>query len=111
MVRQLNKKIENKLESIIDYIKETPDYKNYLKAKELINKDEELKNIIEKIKDYQKKIVKTNDLELKKKYELLVDKLNNNILYNQYLEYLTNVNNMLNIFENKLNKYFLNLFN
>lgn len=111
MVRQLNKEIENKLESIIDYIKETPDYKNYLKAKELINKDEELKNIIEKIKDYQKKIVKTNDLELKKEYELLVNELNNNILYNQYLEYLTNVNNMLNIFENKLNKYFFNLFN
>ena len=107
----MNKEIENKLESIIDYIKETPDYKNYLKAKELINKDEELKNIIEKIKEYQKKIVKTNDLELKKESELLVAKLNNNILHNQYLEYLTNVNNMLNIFENKLNKYFFNLFN
>ena len=72
---------------------------------------DEVNYLIEKIKDYQKKIVKTNDLELKKEYELLVNKLNNNILYNQYLEYLTNVNNMLNIFENKLNKYFFNLFN
>ncbi len=107
----MNKEIENKLESIVNYIKETPDYKNYLKAKELINKDKELKNMIEKIKEYQKKIVKTNDLELKEEYELLVNKLNSNILYNQYLEYLTNVNNMLNIFENKLNKYFFDLFN
>ena len=44
MVRQLNKEILDKVSEIIEYIKNTPDFKGYLKTKELLD------NMLEKEK-------------------------------------------------------------
>ena len=107
----MNKEILNKVLEIIEYIKNTPDYKGYLKAKELLDKDIKLKELIEKIKQTQKLLVKTKDLKLEKELEKLNQELNNNPLYIEYNNYLNEVNNMLIIFENKINKYFNDVFN
>ena len=98
---------------IVNYIKESNSYQNYLKAKELLNKDEKLKEKFKSIKKYQQEIVKNPNKkkELEKKIQECLDELNKSPLYTEYLGYLEEVNNMLNIFENKLNKYFYDLFN
>lgn len=113
MVRLLNKELNDKLDNIVNYIKESNSYQNYLKAKELLNKDEKLKEKFKSIKKYQKEIVKnpSKKKELEKKIQECLDELNKSPLYTEYLGYLEEVNNMLNIFENKLNKYFYDLFN
>ena len=72
-----------------------------------------LKELINKIKKYQKEIVndKSKEKELDLKIQNCLDILNEDPLYLEYLRYLEEVNNYLNIFENKLNKYFFDLFN
>lgn len=111
MVRQLNKDLDEKLDNIINYIKNTDAYKKYLKTKQLMNENPELVSMIEEVKKYQKDIVKNNSKESKIKYKKLLDRLMENPLYLEYMECLDEINNMLNIFENKLNKYFFDLFN
>ena len=112
MVRQLNKEIENKVDEIINYIKNTDSYKNYLKAKEILDSKEDIKNKIKEIKLYQKQIVNGigNKKELENKIKDYLDYLENDITYISYKEYLDEVNNMLNIFENKINNYFDEVF-
>ena len=113
MVRQLNKEILDKVEEIVGYIKDTPEYKNYLKAKELLSHDTELTTLIEKVKKYQKEIVnnKNKESELELKINECLDTLNSSPLYIEFMNYQTDVNNMLTIFENKINKYFDDVFN
>lgn len=108
-----NKEIQNKVLEIVDYIKETDTYKNYLKSKDLLSNDKEITSLIEKIKDYQKEIVKYPNKkdELEIKINHIFDILNNNPTYLEYLEYQDELNNMLTIFENKINKYFYDVFN
>ncbi len=113
MVRLLNKEINEKVTEIVDFIKNSSSFKNYLKSKNLLEKNEELKELINKIKKYQKEIVndKSKEKELDLKIQNCLDILNEDPLYLEYLRYLEEVNNYLNIFENKLNKYFFDLFN
>ena len=109
----MNKDEESKLLEIIEFIKQSDSYKKYLESKSLIENDKEIMNCIENIKKYQKELVKNktskNNLELKIKNCL--DFLNTNPTYLEYLNYLDDINNMLNIFENKINKYFEDVFN
>jgi len=109
----LTKEIEGKITEIITYIKETNSYKNYIKAKELLNSNQELLTLIEDIKKYQKEIVKNPNKkeELESKINQNLSVLNNDPLYLEYTNYQDEVNNMLTIFENKLNKYFYDVFN
>lgn len=112
MVRQLNNSLNAKLDDIINYIKNTDAYKNYLKTKKLMSENHELMSMIDEVKKYQKDIVRNIDKKDKEiKYKQLLDRLMEDPLYLEYMEYLDEVNNMLNIFENKLNKYFFDLFN
>lgn len=112
MVRQLNNDLNTKLDDIINYIKNMDAYKNYLKTKQLMSENPELIGMIDEVKKYQKDIVRNINVEDKKdKYKQLLDRLMEEPLYLEYIEYLDEVNNMLNIFENKLNKYFFDLFN
>lgn len=114
MVRSLNKEeILEKVEEIVNYIKTSDVYKNYLKTKDLINLDKELISLIDDIKKYQKEIVKNinNKEELELKIKENLDILNTNPTYLEYLNYQEEINNMLTIFENKINKYFEDIFN
>lgn len=107
----MNKEIDNNIDKIINYIKTSNSYINYLKCKEQLSKDTYITNVIKEIKDVQKKIVRTNNKELEIKLEELKEILNTNPVYLEYLENLDDVNNMINIFENRINKYFNDLFN
>ena len=113
MVRQLNKDIESKVDNIINYIKNTESYKNYLKSKELLDKRDDLKELICDIKKLQKNIVKNphDKKELQKELDRKVKILEEDFVYNEYTNSLSEVNNMLAILENKLNKYFDDVFN
>ena len=109
----MNKKIADKLDEIVEFIKNTDSYKNYLKSKDKLETREDLKKIIENIKKIQKEIIKNpkNKKELEIELNKNIELLQGDITYNQYNIYLTEVNNMLAIFENKLNNYFNDVFN
>ena len=109
----MNKEIENKIDEIIEYIKNSNSYKKYLLSYELLSNRDDLKTIIDNIKKYQQEIIKnkSKEQELELKINKCLDILNNDPTYLEYTNYLNEVNNMLVIFENKLNKYFYDVFN
>lgn len=109
----MNKELEDKLDEIILYIKDTESYNNFLKAKEKLNQRDDLKIIIEKIKKLQQQMIKypNKGIELEIELNDNLKILENDFDYVQYNNYLIEVNNLLNIFENKINKYFEDIFN
>ena len=107
----MNNQIEDKINEINNYIMNTSYYKNYLKAKEIISKREDLNLLIDKIKQEQKDIIKNPSKKLKEELNNNIKILESDITYIEYKNNLIEINNMLAIIENKLNKYFYDVFN
>ena len=110
----MNKKeINAKILEIIEYIQTTESYQNYLKARKVLEQNEKIRNLINDIKILQKELVKNplkkEELDLKIKEKLNI--LNTEPSYLEYQTYQEEINNLLTIFENKINKYFFDVFN
>ena len=108
-----NKEINAKILEIIEYIQTTESYQNYLKARKVLEQNEKIRNLINDIKTLQKELVKNplkkEELDLKIKEKLNI--LNTEPSYLEYQTYQEEINNLLTIFENKINKYFFDVFN
>ena len=105
-------KVYKSLEEVINEIKNSSEYKEVLDIKEKMNENEELVELIEKVKELQKKYVRTNfDSNIKEELDRVENKLNDIPIYNIYLEKLELVNNKTNYVKDSLNDYFDNLLN
>ena len=105
-------KVYKSLEEVINEIKNSSEYKEVLDIKEKMNENEELVELIEKVKELQKKYVRTNfDSNIKEELDRVENKLNDIPIYNIYLEKLELVNNKINYVKDSLNDYFDNLLN
>lgn len=112
----MNNKILNEVDGIIEYIKETTDYKDYIYLKEKLSNNEKANNLIKEIKNLQKKIVK---LELEKKDTTKEEeRIKNNLaelnkmpLYVEFIEKQEVLNDMYQTIKNRLDEYFDKKFN
>lgn len=109
----MEKELTDKLDEIIDIIKESQYYKNCLLLKTKMSSNQEITAIVEKIKVLQKKYVKTayQDLTIKEELDCLEKRLNQIPLYLDYMNNLKQVNDMIDLLKDELNNYFYNLFN
>ena len=108
MVKQL---VESNLEKLFKSIEESNVYKEYIQMKEILNKDLEIKELIDEIKELEKQATylesigdikyKEIDLEIKKKTEML----NNKPVYQEYLNKMNELNDELAIATNMIEKY------
>jgi len=104
--------LKNELEDLINYIKDTDDYKKCILLKEQMDSNDDIKELIRSIKILQKKYVKSNyDENIKHELDLKNEELNDIpifVIYNQSLE---KVNFMINYVKDSLNDYFDDLLN
>ncbi len=112
----MNNKILNEVDKIIEFIKESDDYKDYIYLKDKLSKHEEANNLINEIKLLQKKIVKlevnkqdTKDLDNKIKANL--DELNKIPLYRDFIDKQEILNDYYQTIKNRLDEYFYNKMN
>ena len=112
----MNNKVLDKVDEIIEFIKETEEYKDYLYLKDKLEKNEKALSLINEIKKYQKELVKKEVEKLDTKD--LEDKINNNLkeldnipLYNEYLDVQEKLNDMYQLVKIKLDDYFYNKLN
>ena len=112
----MNNKILNEVDKIIEFIKESDDYKDYIYLKDKLSKHEEANNLINEIKLLQKKIVKlevnkqdTKDLDNKIKANL--DELNKIPLYRDFIDKQEVLNDYYQTIKNRLDEYFYNKMN
>ena len=139
MENYLNSNTIKALEKLINYIKESKDYKEYVYTtkeaiRELIKQEKfqdyawnklyksklfseisenkELTKLINEVRVSQKKYVRSNFKEEEKKLmDEKLNLLNTNKTYTLYLYYLNNVNNMIELIKDELNDYFYKVTN
>ena len=94
------------LNKIIDYITNSSEYKKCISLKDKMSNNSKLMDKINKEKVLQKKYIKSNDLSIKKELDLLIEDLNNEPLYYNYMNNLEVVNEMISFVNDELNNYF-----
>ena len=103
--------INNSLEELFKAIENSNLYKEYLKMKDILSKDSEIKTLIDEIKELEKKATylenigddhyKDIDEEIKRK----ADVLNNKQVYQEYLNKMEEFNDELAISSKMIEKY------
>lgn len=104
--------LNNEVDDLVNYIKNTDDYKKCIELKEKMKGNKELTELINEIKSLQKKYIRSNyDSDIKS----VLDKKNSELLeipiYVIYNEHLDRVNYMIDYVKNSLNDYFDKLLN
>lgn len=112
----MNNQILNEVDKIIEFIKESDDYKDYIYLKDKLSKHEEANNLINEIKKLQKQAVKqevnkmdTKELDTKIKDNL--DKLNKIPLYRDFIDKQEVLNDYYQTIKERLDEYFYNKMN
>ncbi|MBR4351420.1 MAG: YlbF family regulator [Bacilli bacterium] len=109
--------MEKKLSSLDSSIKELKDeiissneYKEYIKAKEVLDNNKDIKDLIKKITSTQKKLVLgKGDNNLDEELDTLYEKLYSYEEYNEYIEASTKLNIIISDTQKELENYFNSL--
>ena len=105
-------KVYNALEEVIQSITNSKDYKICMELKKQMKSNEEINSLIKKIKETQKKYIKSNyDEKWKEELDTLEEKLFSIPIYNEYNHHLEKVNEKINYVRDSLNDYFYKLLN
>lgn len=99
------------LNKVIDYIINSSEYKKCISLKDKMSKNTSLMDKINKVKELQKNYIKSNDLSIIKELDLLIEDLNNEPLYYNYMSNLEKVNEMISFVNDELNDYFYKVIN
>ena len=103
--------IESSISELFKSIEESPLYKKYKKMSDILSKDTEIKKLLDEIKILEKKATylenigddryKEVDEEIKRKADIL----NNNYVYQEYLNSMNEFNDELSISSKMIEKY------
>lgn len=104
--------MNNALNDLVDYIKNSNEYKTCLELKDKMKDNDEVVALVKQVKLLQKKYIRSNyDKDIKKELDIINEKLNNIPIYVIYKQNLEKVNNMINVVKDELNNYFDKLLN
>lgn len=111
MVNQLTNELRESLNEIIEEVKLSKDYQDYLKIEDKLKGNKEITDLISDIKRLQKELVKKEyyqkDLtSVKEEYESKLQKLNSYPLYVVYLESQRKVNEKLQYVRVEIQSFF-----
>ena len=116
MEKFVNDNITNKIEEIIDFIKDSKEYQDYLFLFDKLSKNDRCNSLIKLVKTLQKELVKKqaqgqNVNELEKKINKLVSELNTIPLYVEFVDKQQDLNKIYQSIKIRLDNYFNDLFN
>lgn len=107
-MENLNKSIDE----LIDVVINSHEYQTCIKLRMQMSSNHELMRLIDDVKNLQKKYIKSNySEELKQQLQEKKEKLNKIPIYIIYNENLEVVNNMINVINDELNSYFYDKLN
>ena len=105
-------RVNKALDEVINCITNSNEYKECISLKNKMNDNEEVMSLIKKIKELQKKYIRSEyDSNIKKELDDCNDKLLNIPIYHMYNDSLEEVNEMISYVKDELNDYFNNLLN
>lgn len=97
--------IDNDLDNLLDIIKKTDIYQTYLHILKQVEKNNDIKTIVNDIKNIQKRLVKNKNKDLEETLSMKKDLLYSIPLYQDYLASSKELNNLLDIVKNKMELY------
>ena len=103
--------VESKLEELFKTIENSDTYREYLKMRDILNQDSEIKSLIEEIKELEQKatyLENNGDESYKEVDELIKEKakeLNDKQVYQEYLNKMDEFNDELAISSKMIEKY------
>ena len=111
MVNQLSNELRESLSEIIEEIKLSKEYQDYLKIEEKMKDNKEITDLISDIKKLQQELVKKeyykNDLtNIKEEYNSKLEELNSYPLYVTYLESQRKINEKLQYVRGEIQSFF-----
>ena len=102
----------NSLEELIYYIKNSKEYKTCIELKKQMKDNSTITELVKKIKDTQKKYIKSGyDSKIKEELDLMNNKPESIPIYNIYSNNLEIVNEKIEYVKDYLNQYFDKLLN
>ena len=112
----MNNLILDKVDEIINYIKETSEYKDYLFLKDKVSKNNKINNLIEEVRTIEKELVKlevnNKDItDLEKEYNSKLEELNKIPLYKDYVDTVEKLDNIYQDIKDRLDNYFYEKLN
>ena len=93
--------IENSLEELFNSIENSKLYQEYKKMSDILSKDKEIKKLIDEIKELEKKATYLENIgddsykKIDEEIKIKADILNNNHIYQEYLERMDELNDEL----------------
>lgn len=112
MENYLNNNTSKALDDLIEYVITSSDYQTCQRLKIEMKNDPQLMNNINRLRDIQKRYVKSNFSEnIKVLMDEQLELLNHNKTYILYLYHLERVNDMLDTIKSELNTYFYKITN
>ena len=116
MVKQMNNEILDKVDEIINFIKDTSLYKDYVLLKEKLDNNDKVKALVNSVKKTQQELVKAeaygkDTKELEEEYNSLLLELDKIPLYKDYNEAVINLNLMYSNIKERLDNYFYDKLN
>ena len=103
--------LNNKIDDVVNTIKNSKEYKKCIELKKQMDSNEEITHLVKEIKIKQKKYIRNNDSNILNELKELENRLNEIPIYHIYLENLEIVNNMISYVKDELNDYFQELLN
>lgn len=107
----MEKKVYKTIQDIITIISNSYEFKKCNDLKEKLDKNREVKDLVNTIKKLQKDYVRTMDDEIKGQLAVLEDKLNNIPLYVEFEQAVAEVNKKIDFVKDELNNYFYTVVN
>ena len=101
----MNNELKYEIDLLITKIKDSEEYKEYLNLLDQLKESELINNLVDEIREINKKSVKTPSIKLEEELKLKQKKLNEIPLYQDYIEKLEILNNMLLLVKDKFDKY------
>ena len=98
----MNKGVISKIDTLINTIKSSNEYKEYIELLDKVNSSNEIKELTNEIRLINKKLVLTPSVELEELLSKKEKELNEIPLYLEYKYKLEELNNMLTVIKNKV---------
>lgn len=103
--------MNNSLEELFNTIENSKLYQEYKKMENILNKDKEIKKLIDEIKELEKEATYLEYIgdekykEIDEEIKMKADILNNNHVYMEYLNKMEEFNNELSVSSKMIEKY------
>ena len=101
----MNNEIKHEIDLLIESIKTSDIYNNYLILLNKVYENKDINNLVKEIRNIEKELVKKPSIALEDKLKVKESELNNIPLYLDYKDSIDELNNMLLIIKNKMDKF------